>query len=221
MPPGGSPVPAPPSPPPPLGVCGPNVTQQVRDAVANTRAAFPKWAKDIRSSACKSLVSLLSGGYAWDISELHNNAWILDYRPECATQGNDPPCGSSVQIDDACHYAGSVNYVIFGVMCKLCQDHFTALGERSSIGDFTEAEMLKWISRYKGAGFTGLSTPSGNFDASNQWALAGNRGWPAGKSPAGDRGNCSPSCAKAHKDTFTVKWAKDRNFLADDKFHYI
>jgi hypothetical protein len=86
--------------PPPEGVCGPNVTKQVRDAAEATRTTFAKWSSSVRSDACNALTSLLSGGIAWDIAELHENGWILRYRPDCATKGIDPPCGSSIQIDD-------------------------------------------------------------------------------------------------------------------------
>src|SRR5262249_51824254 len=128
------------------------------------------------------------------------------YRPECATEKQNPPCGSSVQVGSDCYYAGSVNYVIFGVMCDLCDKHFTALGSDDA-NDFKLGGMLDLVNKYKGTGYTGLSTPSKNFVPSKEWATAGFNGWPAAASPAGDRNNCVPLCQKPYAGTvFTVNW---------------
>jgi hypothetical protein len=187
-------------------VCGPDVTTQVSDAVSKTKTTFAGWTPTQMADACHALTSLSTGAYAWDIGELHNNAWILGYRPSCASQGANPHCGSSVQVGADCHYAGSANYVIFGVMCKLCNNHFTAIGS-SDANDFTESEMLKWVDKYKGTGFSGLSTPSANFAASQIWSRAGYAGWSAASTPAGDRSNCLPTCPTAYTgSSFTVHW---------------
>jgi hypothetical protein len=201
-----------PAPPPPStdggsgAVCGPDVTAQVSAAVANTRTTFGGWSSSDKSDACHALNSLSTGAYAWDILELHNNAWILDYRPACATKGASPPCGSTVKVGSDCHYAGSVNYVIFGTMCDLCRSHFTAI-KSSDASDFDEASMLKYINWYKGTGFTGLATPSANFGPSKEWAKAGFAGWPGGSTPAGDRNTCAPTCGTAYSGgAFSVNW---------------
>jgi outer membrane protein OmpA-like peptidoglycan-associated protein len=206
-----SPTPTPPpipTPPPaaPAFLCGPNVTTQVVDACSLTRTTFSGWTAAQKTDVCHALNSLLTGGFAWDIVDLHNNAWILSYRPACATVGATPPCGSSVQISSDCHYAGSANYVIFGVMCKLCGDHFTSIGSADA-ADYTEVEMLDLINKYKGTGFTGLSTPSANFVPSQDWAKAGYHGWPSVPDPAGDRSGCSPSCPTPYGGAaFRVQW---------------
>jgi hypothetical protein len=202
-----APAPATPPAPPPAFVCGPDVSQEVRDAVAKTRSTFAGWSVADRTSACDALDSLSTGGFAWDIIELHNNAWILGYRPACATAGATPPCGSTVEIDGECSYAGSPNYVIFGVMCSLCNGHFTLVGPSTRAADFSQAAMLRLIDLYKGTGFTGLGTPAGNFGPSNDWARAGYRGWPAASSPTGDRPGCSPACAAPYSGApFMVHW---------------
>jgi Domain of unknown function (DUF4157)/OmpA family len=206
-------VPTPPPVAPPAApvvgpVCGPDVTSQVTTAVANTRSVFAGWSTTQRESQCDALDSLITGAMAWDIIQLHNNAWIhLTYRPACASVGATPACGSSVKVESDCHYAGSPNYVIYGVMCQLCHDHYTAVGSASGVARFTEAEMLSWINFYKGTGPTGLGTPSDNFAASNAWARAGYRGWAGSGGPAGDRTNCSPSCATPYAGgRFIVHW---------------
>ena len=99
-----------------------------KDAVHKTQREFKGWGDD-GEKTCASLVTHSTGQGAtisWDIWDLHNNGWILNYRPECATIGANPACGSTVQVGTECYYAGSVNYVIFGTMCKLCSDYYGA-----------------------------------------------------------------------------------------------
>ena len=190
------------------GICGPDVTEPLEAIVDQTRSKFAGWEAEYRESACDSIVSYTRGMDAWDIIELHRNDWILRYRPSCATSGAEPRCGSSVQVGTDCHYAGSANYVIFGVMCKLCEDHFRALGSPRT-DDFSREEMLGWINLYKGLGLPVTVLPFGratNLEASQAWATAGYDGWPAAPSPPGDRDNCLPVCATPHSDRFIVWW---------------
>lgn len=213
-----APQPAPTPPPTPVvppttpepatnGVCGPDVTAEVTAAVANTRSTYAGWNNTDKRSACDALDSLVTGAAAWDIMELHNQGWILGYRPACATQGATPPCGSTVKIGSDCYYAGSPNYVIFGVMCQLCNSHFTSIGDVPAADRFTQSKMQYWINFYKGTGPLGISTPSGNFGPSRDWANAGYTLWPASSAPAGDRNNCAPTCPTAYTGgAFTVHW---------------
>jgi hypothetical protein len=116
-----------------------------------------------------------------------------------------------------------VNYVIYGVMCKLCYDHYSktiaeqnaakdedigaGAGSRSRSvisesmrDDFSKSGMLDFINRYKGSTiYTGWHA-SANLDASKAWALVGYNGWPGnkGSAPTGDRSNCSPTCPDAY-----------------------
>lgn len=190
----------------PKFICGPDVTQQVQDAVASARSLFAGWTSDQRDEACEDLRGVTTGSYAWDIVELHNNDWILNYRPLCATQGATPPCGSTVQVGSECYYAGSPNYVIFGTMCKLCRDHFYAQGRAgANVGytgwmDFTEDSMLDLIDLYKSS--------SANVGPSKAWAVAGRDGWPSGGSPPrGDRPGCAPQCSQPYTGpAFRVNW---------------
>lgn len=203
------PTPSPPTPTPaPTGpVCGPDVTREVEDAVSRTRTAFAGWSAADRENHCDALDSLRTGGFAWDIVDLHNNAWILGYRPTCASVGATPPCGSTVQVGSECSYAGSPNYVIYGVMCRLCHDHYSATGSTSGVSRFTHAEMQSWINFYKGTGPLGFSTPSGNFVPSTEWATAGYRGWPAATTPRGDRPGCAAACPTPYAGAaFDVAW---------------
>ncbi|USH01701.1 DUF4157 domain-containing protein [Grimontia kaedaensis] len=197
----------------PAPVCGPDVTQQVKNAVSRTGSTFGGWPKKDREDHCDALDSYKTGGFAWDIFELHNNAWIYqNYRPACATKGANPPCGSTVEVDSECSYAGSPNYVIYGKMCKLCYDHYKAQSNTSGMKRFTKSEMKSWINYYKGTGITPWGTPSGNFIPSTEWAVAGYDGWPGVSSPKGDRPTCNPTCPTAYKGrNFRVAWFRYSN----------
>jgi len=190
----------------PKFICGPDVTKQVGDAVGLADALFTGWTSDQRNEACEDLRGVSTGQFAWDIVNLHNNAWILGYRPVCATQGATPPCGSSVQVGNECYYAGSPNYVIFGTMCALCHDHFRAQNRAGANAgytgwmDFTTQSMLDLIDLYKSS--------SDNVGPSKAWAVAGRDGWPSGGSPpSGDRPGCAPQCSQPYTGgDFQVNW---------------
>ena len=62
-----------------------------------------------RDEAREDLRGGTTGSYARDIVELHNDAWILKYRPLCAAEGATPPRGSTVQVGSERYYAGSPN----------------------------------------------------------------------------------------------------------------
>ena len=190
----------------PKHVCGPDVTAQVASAVASARSMFGGWSGDQRTESCEALRSITHGGYAWDIVELHNNGWILGYRPTCASPGATPPCGSTVQVGSDCYYAGSPNYVIFGTMCDLCAGHFRSIGRAGAnpgytgYMDFTESSMTDLIDLYKSS--------SGNLAESKAWAIAGRDGWPSGGTPPrGDRPGCAPQCSSPYTGPpFQVNW---------------
>jgi hypothetical protein len=191
-------------------VCGSDVTKQVKDAVAKTRGTFAGWTNDGKKSACSALTDWWKGAVAWDIIDLHENGWILNYRPDCATVGADPPCGSSIQVGDQCYYAGSVNYVIFGVMCRLCSDFYGAVNDASSQARYSENAMLWLIWNYK-VGLHPLD-PSPNYQTAKEWSSAGYNGWPqSAKAPPGDASNCKPACPTPFRPTgYDRKEIRDR-----------
>jgi hypothetical protein len=168
----------------PIFVCGPDVTTQVSDVMSVARSAWSGWSTTQRNEACWALESFDCGPDAWDIVQLHNNAWIYqDYRPTCASEKANPHCGSSVKVGPDCHNAGSVNYVVFGLMCELC--------------NISPATMRLMIRVHK----THLSGMDPDFQPSVAWAEAGRAGWPAGTTPSGDRNNCAPTCATSYGPT--------------------
>jgi hypothetical protein len=197
-------------------VCGPDVTKQVKDAVHKTQKEFKSWTTSDKDDACRSLTSLSTGEVAWDITDLHANGWILNYRPKCATEGAHPGCGSTIQVGSDCYYAGAVNYVIFGVMCRLCYDFRNAEDEAIyeslppiAMGDgvppntawpYSQGAMQVLISGHK------LIHPgSTDNEPVKAWAKAGWNGWPdSGAAPPGDYNHCKPICPeKYHPTSYT------------------
>jgi Domain of unknown function (DUF4157) len=154
-------------------VCGPDVSSQVRAAVTLLKTAWGGWNANQRDEACWSLENVQCGPSAWDIVQLHNRSWIdLDYTPACAGVHANPGCEATVAMDGKCHFAGSVNYVVFGHMCRLC--------------DIWESTMAFLIWLYK--------RKSANYEGSRNWSLAGYADWPSTGTPPPDRPSCSPTC---------------------------
>jgi hypothetical protein len=228
----------------PCKTCGPDVTQQVQDATQKTKDQFASWKDGDKLSACMSLESLwprvgpgsiFQGGslkysfeasLAWNIPELmrnsvdylHNhrggNSWIKGYQPACATA---PGCDDSVLVDGHCYYAGSVNYVIFGVMCRLCHDYLPDVPPVSvepesgmpvsnpySADNYSEDSMASLIRGWKSD-----QNGSGNASMAERWSRAGYEGWPKAKSPVpGDRDEkCPCHCSQPYKGgPFHVDW---------------
>jgi hypothetical protein len=202
-----------------------DVTAATKDAITTTRTEFGKLNDDQKHGACSALSSLSTGAYAWDIIDLHsqvtNDVLNQSFRPVCATSGATPACGSSVTVDGSCHFAGSANYVIFGVMCKLCLTYYKSMLNsaswyevfdkdkyRNGILQFDKPGMLSLIDLYKK--YIPLlkgDSPAGNIDAAKRWSIAGFDGWPNGvATPPADRSNCTLTCPHSASGPFSVSW---------------
>lgn len=205
----------------PAWVCGPDATSKINESLSNLISVFGEWDSDRKKHACTDLITPPAALVAWDIIDLHNSDWIHElFRPECATKGAKQPCGHSIQVGKECYYAGSANYVVFGVMCKLCHDYlllppkfypenpdpyekYTAKASPPA-ENFTKEAMLSLIALYK--------KTAHNFTESQQWAGAGYDGWPSGGTPpAGDRSNCSPTCPKPLDIDLKIRWCPHLN----------
>lgn len=184
--------------------CGPDITGVLKDAVARTETAFASWSPEARSVACVSLVETPIGTFGWEINQLGPGG-----REEVA-EHFQPDCGTctekslSVQVGGGCHYAGSVNYVIYGVMLRLCHNAL-----KSQISDhaqyFTEQAMSRYITLWK----TLRGAP--NLTASLKWAKAGYNDWPSAPTPPPELPDCA-DCPKRLTSRMTVRWLPiDRN----------
>lgn len=196
-----------PSPPatPPAFVCGPNVTAALQEALKTVASKFEGLDTDQKQRSCQTVAQInqpipLTAFSAWDIVELYHEHvpfWMPAYSG-CGTKGADPPCDLSVQVEKDSHYAGSVNYVLFGKILNLCN----GIAPKS----YTKEWMLDLITLYKGPGL--LSGPAANYEASKAWAEAGYDGWPSGAAaPPGDQQNCAPTCGDYVGGELTPRWA--------------
>lgn len=171
--------------------CGPDVTDALVDVLSRVEARFADWGSAKRFSACANLVTLPGAAISWDINQLGpggRERLTRRYRPKCAT------CGFSVQVGGVCHYTGSVNYALFGVMMRLCHGHFQGSTFESW---FSREAMLELIYTYK--------HDSGNYQASNEWALAGFRSSSVSPTPVADRPACG-ACTTPFRERLTFKW---------------
>ncbi|MFK7766267.1 MAG: hypothetical protein AB8B55_03415 [Mariniblastus sp.] len=211
--------------------CGVDVTDKTKGAIRATKAMFARWNDSDKHEACESLYSFSTGAIAWDILELHQQVTSdtinSGFRPACATSGASPACGSSVTVDGSCHFAGSANYVIFGVMCRLCTDHYRRMINSASWYEiFDKDSYLQGIRSLNRNGMLGLidlykkyvpllrlESPAGNIDAAKRWSMAGYDGWPNGvATPAGDRTNCTLTCPVITSiPQFRVSWYPHSN----------
>lgn len=177
----------------PKKVCGPDVSNALEDAVARTRSTFAGWSSTQRAVACVTLVETPVGAVGWEINQLgpgNRDEGAKNFQPDCATCGGS----LSVQVGSGCHYAGSVNYVIYGVMLRLCHDHMTF--DRPF---FTEESMSQNITVWKSL------RRAPNLAASLAWAKAGYNGWPSGPNPRPELPDCA-KCPKKLTSRLTVRW---------------
>ena len=178
--------------------CGPDITRALDDAMGRVRSEFSGCSTLERYDACIGLTTLPGAAISWDIKELGpggRESFTRQY-PGCGT------CGNSVQVGNDCHYAGSVNYAVYGVMMRLCHDYLSR--EESSIADwFSREEMLELVYIHKNQS----GTQAANFQASNEWALAGYQSGSLRPTPPGDRSDCTKRCSKAYSGPgLTVRW---------------
>ena len=183
-------------------VCGPNLTEPISEAVYWVNAQFKAWSGAERAVLCSHLYSM--GPIAWDIAEIdpvNRRRFIRQFGLECTL------CGDAVGIGSECHHAGSVNYVVFGVMMRLCHDNFRG-GPFANWFDQEAMNLL--IVAHKTSLTSGEE--AGNLDGSIDWANAGYNGWPfKGRAPLGDRRKCKGPCPKYYSGPgFTVRWSYKR-----------
>ncbi len=119
-----------------IALCGPDVTDPLLGAAARVRQHFAGLSDTEKKESCYTLIHLApSAAYAWDINELQYKGigWITDYQPDAAVGGeaegkqNIPRCEASVTVGGSCHMPNTVNYYIYGVMCKECYNYLNSL----------------------------------------------------------------------------------------------
>lgn len=178
--------------------CGPDITDQLGEALNRVRSTFGKWSSIERFAACTALVQTPIGAVGWEINQLgpgNRDEGAKNLQPDCATCGGS----LSVQVGSGCHAAGSVNYSVYGVMLRLCHDHY----DNSLKGEakwFTEEQMAHYITVWK------KLRGAPNLAPSLAWAREGYNGWPdRGSVPGPEHPGCA-KCPKQFPGRLTVRW---------------
>ncbi len=124
-------------------LCGPDVTAELAGPASRVRSHLAGLATSEAKASCNALIALGERALAaWDIHDLQYRAisgedsWLLDYQPDAAVGGEmesgQPRCEQSVTVNGSCHMPNTVNYYIFGVMCRACQDFLRGLPDEGS-----------------------------------------------------------------------------------------
>lgn len=147
---------------------------------------------------------------AWDILDLFlpHTSWL--WHGPCGLpriDREDPAgCANTVEVDGKCHLAGTVNYAMYGIACRLCSDrHRRALPAvlDTLLDSWSLFDTRAWVAFYNA-----LDTTGGGIDPPRDWATAtwlhGPTGRPSGPS---NRASCPIGCTDppAHS-TFDFAW---------------
>jgi flagellar motor protein MotB len=191
-------------------ICGPDISQPLADVLADVRSTYSGWSATQRREACDAItgvpIPFVTCGFimAWDIHELFlpETGWLCrrPYHPPCGMppltgcDNEDPSdCGNSVEVRGKCFLAGTVNYALFGQICRLCNDEF---------GVLSESTMENLILGWKALGCF-LDDPGPPI----AWARAGFRGFPGHIPLQENRGQCRGRCPVAYvSGPFTWVW---------------
>jgi hypothetical protein len=189
--------------PAPTRACGPAIDSQLTDVLTRIQRDFRDpsvsgWAKEL---ACDNLVVPTPAAImSWDITDLFlpNTSWLRAGRcgvPRNQDDVEDPAtCGNTVEVDGKCWLAGTVNYAMYGIACKLCSERHRA-AIPSIIGAATDqwsrTDMRNWVRFYNM-----LDRKGGGIDPPLAWATATYDGGPTGRpSRAGNRDTCPTGCS--------------------------
>ncbi len=157
------------TPPAPREVCGPDITEKVFATLDKIRRDFSaNKAKNLTGGLCSALYGVKTHENAWDIVGLGPgtspgdeaewdpqgcgwkrkadggtfNPWLTGVSQSCAIPRPDDACAATVQFMGTCQHAQVVNYVMWGLINKLCDfplsDARGAVGLRSM---FAEGEL--------------------------------------------------------------------------------
>lgn len=207
-----------PEPPRPERSCGPNIDRQLTDVLRAIQRAFhdPSVSEWDRELACDNLVIPTPAAImGWDVIDLFlpHTSWLRS--GPCGVPRidvEDPAgCGNTVEVDGKCHLAGTVNYAMYGIACRLCSDRHRSSIVPDALDQWSLADMKFWVGFYNVADTTG-----GGIGPPTDWATAtylhGPTGRPSGTS---NRASCPVGCTTppAHS-TFDFAWPPIRGSLS-------
>jgi hypothetical protein len=195
-------------------VCGPDISQPLADVLKDVRSTFGGWSDQERRNACLQMITVPVAINAWDIEDLYlpETGWLRmnPFFPACGkpgpaddSQGIEDAnlCSNSVEVGGKCFLAGTVNYVMFGQMFRLCSDAGQPL-DLAHPRRLDKSGMFRFIQMYKLDGlFDDYKPPSA-------WAEAGFDGYP-GHVPDGsneNRANCTGRCTVPYQPRHAFTW---------------
>jgi outer membrane protein OmpA-like peptidoglycan-associated protein len=194
VPPKVKPQPVPPQPDPPKDekICGPKIDNALKRVLGEVAKAFLSWDVIDQVHNCDSLTSIVMVTNEWDIEQLHFEAIKPNFKgcgiPE---KGEDEKaCSQTVEVDGKCFLAGTVNYVLWGLICRLCNMRF-------GYPSHSTMENLVWLYNRVGADDPG---PPG------EWAEIGWKIFSGTAPPVGNRSSCQPKCPHEHTTPFSWQW---------------
>ncbi|MDH4238973.1 MAG: hypothetical protein OEW48_05390, partial [Phycisphaerae bacterium] len=144
----------------------------------------------IKKRHCDALYDTSTRGSAWEIFQLRGRSWI-DKIPCCATK---PQCRGTVEVSGKCYHASEVNYLLWGVMNKLCGNWWTT------------TKLAIFAHKLKEHGHFPLPSTIG-------WAKLGHKygaDWSSHPLPSSSWGHCDTKCGVTGVLPFTYKWDKDK-----------
>jgi hypothetical protein len=204
--------------------CGPEIGSQLTGVLTRIQNDFadPAISEWTREFACDNLVSLIPTAImAWDILDLFlpRTGWLSAgpcAQPRNPDDPEDPAtCGNTVEVDHKCWLAGTVNYAMYGITCKLCSDWHRS-GRRPTtfspgpIDPWSEGTMSRLVTLYNV-----LDRKGGGTDSPLAWATATYRGGPTARpAAASNRSSCPVGCGTpASRTSFDYAWPPIRGSL--------
>jgi|GEM_PF-683626 len=112
----------------PCGNCGPDVTAALDRTLTNITMVWNGWDDKQRRESCDALYKVSDGtaSHAWFIEEIATLGFTNSFPISGAPPGTKGCCGKNVCCDQTvtykghCYFAGDLNYLMFGVINKLC-----------------------------------------------------------------------------------------------------
>ena len=206
-------------------VCGPDITDAIRATLDNVSERFKALGQEDRDSVCDTMFlgyPLVIGiGLNWDIDDLKTVRTNVANLCGHQDKDNSRSCQESVTINGECHYGGTVNYILFGHMGRICNKFSQQLFASVLIWK-TDANVFSWPPKpyphhtypnsrdWTQAGFTGWLTDREYKDSlkdirpgpGSGQAFVVPRGSPEQLAPRGDRPSCEP-CNKSVKNVMS------------------
>jgi hypothetical protein len=187
----------------PRETCGPEISKALDKTLNDVQSKFVAANRVTRDMACLTLISVATGGFAWDIHELNSDAykdWIGHYQG-CATEA----CGSSVAVSGQCHYPDTVNYALFGTAMRLCYNYYRNVADKYAEEYYSEEAMKTYISSWKKAKVWKSVFGKTHEAGATNWAVLGWHGYKPGRVLSAELPDCDPSCGD-YLGEFTWTW---------------